>query len=420
MLDKYPRRVAITGYGAVCSLGNDVDEIWNAIINYKVGYKSVKYNDSNIVSRFFGKMEDKPSMKERGFSKSITKFLPEFAKLGMYAASEAVNMAFNQEGELEDTYTPFERGVIFGTGWGSLDEATVEIKNFHDMGMASPFSNLIVMPNVATAAMSMHWNLRGYQNTPIAACATGSIAIGDAFEIIRSGRAKMMIAGGGESIREDFCVWSIDALRALSKEQEALEKACCPFSQDRSGFVLSEGAAVLCLEDMDSAQERGARILGEITGYGNYSDARDITSPAEDLLARKETISTAINRAGLAPEDIDYINTHGTSTPLNDLNETQALKLALGNHAYKVPMSSAKSYTGHLVGGAGSIESIFCLKTIETGIMPATIHLNNPDPECDLDFIPNVHKQKDDIQRIMNVNYGFGGSNSALLFESPN
>lgn len=418
MSNNHPRRVAITGYGAVCSLGNSVEEIWSSITHYKVGYKSVPLQDPNIVSRFFGKMEDKPSMK--GFPKAILKFLPEFAKLGMAVTAEAVTMAFGHKDELDRCYDPFERGVIFGTGWGSLDEATVEIKNYHDVGMASPFSNLIVMPNVATAAISMHWNLRGYQNTPIAACATGSIAIGDAYEIIRSGRAKVMIAGGGESIRADFCVWSIDALRALSKEQDAIEKACCPFSADRSGFVLSEGAAVLCLEDMASAQARGARILGEVIGYGNYSDARDITSPAEDLLARAKTISSALAQAGATPESIDYINAHGTSTPLNDLNETKALKLALGEHAYNIPISSTKSYTGHLVGGAGAIESIFCLKTFETGVMPATIHLANPDPECDLDFIPNVHRRNDEIHRIMNVNYGFGGSNSALIFASPN
>ncbi len=417
-MNNHPRRVAITGYGAVCSLGNSVDEIWDAIINYQVGYKQALYQDSNIVSGFFGKMDNKPSMK--GFPKAILKFLPEFAKLGLAAASEAVGMAFSKEGELDQCYDPFERGIIFGTGWGSLDEATVEIKNYHDIGIASPFSNLIVMPNVATAAMSIHWNLRGYQNTPIAACSTGSMAIGDAFEIIRSGRAKMMLAGGAESIRANFCVWSIDALRALTKEREVLEKACCPFSLDRSGFVLSEGAAALCLEDMESAQERGAKILGEIIGYGNFSDARDITSPADDTLARVRTITRALEQAGAAPETVDYINTHGTSTPLNDLNETKAIKMAYGDSAYKIPMSSTKSYTGHLVGGAGAIESIFCLKTFETGIMPATIHLANPDPECDLDFIPNVHRRKDEMRRIMNVNYGFGGSNSALLFENTN
>jgi 3-oxoacyl-[acyl-carrier-protein] synthase II len=297
MQKKVPRRVAVTGYGAVCSLGNSSSEIWNSIVNYRIGYQQETFPDSSIVARYFGMMHNKPPRK--GFPKAIMKFLPEFARLGMVAADEAVTMAFGRDTPLDDIYDPFERGVIFGTGWGSQDESTVENANYRREGMASPFSNLLVMSNVATAAMSMHWNLRGYQNTPIAACATGSIALGDAFEVIRSGRAKVMLAGGGESIREGFCVWSIDALRALSKEQEAREKACCPFSADRSGFVLSEGAAVLCLEDMESAQARGAKILGEVVGYGNYSDARDITSPAEDLLARTRTIQAACAQAGL-------------------------------------------------------------------------------------------------------------------------
>jgi len=272
------------------------------------------------------------------------------------------------------------------------------------------------MPNVATAAISMHWNLRGYQNTPVAACATGSIAIGDAFEKIRSGKARMMLAGGGESITQGFSVWSIDTLRALSKEQEDIRKACCPFSADRSGFVLSEGAAVLCLEDYESAVSRGANILAEITGYGSYSDARDITSPAEDMLARIQCVRAALQQAGLQPDGLQYINAHGTSTQLNDLNETNTLKLALGDAAKRIPASSTKSYTGHLIAAAGAMESIFSIRTLETGMMPATIHLDRADPACDLDYIPHEHRHSASIEHVMNINYGFGGANSALIF----
>ena len=409
-----PRRVAVTGYGAMCSLGNSVDEIWNSIVNYKVGYRREEFDGPNVVAKFFGFMHDKPPTKK--IPKAILKFLPEYARLGMLAADEAVNMAFGSIANFEDSYDPFDRGVIFGTGWAAQDESTIETANYRDTGIAAPFSNLFVMPNVATAAISIRWNLRGYQNTAIAACATGSIAIGDAYEIIRSGRAKAMLAGGAESITRGFSVWSIDTLRALSKEQDSLEKACCPFSLDRSGFVLSEGAAVLCLEDLESAKERGATILAEITGYGNFSDARDITSPAEDMLARTRSIQAALVQAEISPAKIDYINAHGTSTPLNDFNETNTLKLALGDAAWKIPTSSTKSYTGHLIAAAGAIESIFSIKTLQTGLMPATIHLNRPDPECDLDFIPNEHRTHDDIRYVLNVNYGFGGANSALVF----
>lgn len=414
MQKKELRRVAVTGYGAVCSLGNNVEEIWDAITNYQVGYRREEVDNPNVVAKFFGFMRNKPTNKK--IPKGILKFLPEYARLGMVAADQAVSMAFGSESDFRAVYDPFDCGVIFGTGWAAQDESTVENANFRDDGFAAPFSNLLVMPNVATAAMSIRWDLRGYQNTPIAACATGSIAIGDAYEIIRSGRAKAMLAGGAESITRGFSVWSIDTLRALSKEQESVEKACCPFSLDRSGFVLSEGAAVLCLEDMESAQERGATILAEITGYGNFSDARDITSPAEDMLARIRSIQVALAQAGILPSDIDYINAHGTSTPLNDLNETNTLKLALGEAASAIPISSTKSYTGHLIAAAGAIESIFCIKTLQTGLMPATIHLNSPDPECSLDFIPNKHRHHEDIRHVLNVNYGFGGANSALVF----
>lgn len=412
------RRVAITGYGAVCALGNNVDEIWDAIAHYRVGYQRETFTDPKIVAKYFGFIKNPPSTKK--FPKSLLKFLPEFAKHGLVAADEALATAFGENANLDEFYSPFDRGVIFGTGWGGQDAMNEMNESYLQSGWASPFSNLMAMSSVATAALSIHWNLRGYQNTPIAACATGSIALGDAYEIIRSGRAKMMLAGGGESIKTMFNVWTTDVLRALSKEQETTEKACCPFSVDRSGFVMSEGAAVVCLEDYEYAKARGANILAEVRGYGSFSDAYDITSPAEDLQARTMSIKVACKNAGINTTEIDYINAHGTSTPLNDLNETQCLKLALGDLAYKIPTSSTKSYTGHLIAATGSMESIFCIKSMQTGLIPATIHLNNPDPACDLDYVPNVHRYSDDINVTLNVNYGFGGANSALVFARCN
>jgi 3-oxoacyl-[acyl-carrier-protein] synthase II len=209
-----PRRVAVTGYGAVCSLGNNVDEIWNSISNYKVGYQREEFEGPNVVAKFFGFMHNKPPSKK--IPKAILKFLPEHARLGMLAADEAVSMAFGPDSNFGDFYDPFERGVIFGTGWAAQDESTVETKSYHDTGLAAPLSNLLVMPNVGTAAISIRWNLRGYQNTAIAACATGSIAIGDAYEIIRSGRAKVMLAGGSESITQGFFAIEL-LLQKLSK-----------------------------------------------------------------------------------------------------------------------------------------------------------------------------------------------------------
>jgi 3-oxoacyl-[acyl-carrier-protein] synthase II len=408
------RRVAVTGYGAVCSLGRNSQEIWDAIVEYRVGYAKETHPNAFVVTKFFGNMPLAPDVSN--FSKTLLKNLPKFARIGLVAADEAIKMAFSGNSTMDEFYTPFERGVIFGTGWGGQD-ATVENNDAYNRdGIASPLTNILSMHGVGTAAISINWNLRGYQNTPIAACATGSIAVGDAFERIRHGKARMMLAGGGESIRNPFNVWTVDILGALTKEQESVERACCPFSRDRSGFVMSEGAAVLCLEDYEIAVNRGARILAEVTGYGSYSDAFDMTSPSADYQGRTMSIRAACEQASVSAAEIDYINAHGTSTPLNDVNETDCMKISFGKEAYKIPISSTKSYTGHLVAGAGAIESIFCLKTIESGLIPATIHLKNQDPLCDLDYVANEHRSNRSVNTVLNVNYGFGGTNSALIF----
>jgi len=326
-------------------------------------------------------------------------------------------MAFGDTDEIASHYSPFDCGAIIGTGYGSGDQVHQMYDLYRETKFGDPLGSLISMPSIATAAATLHWNLRGYQNTVAAACATGTIAIGEAYHVIRSGRAKMMLAGGAESMRDVSNIWNADAIGALSKEQNDVTKASCPFSANRSGFVLAEGAAVLCLEEREHAIARGANILGEITGYGNLSDARDFTAPAVDMEARKRSIAIAMSEAGIAPEDLDYINAHGTSTPLNDLNESNSIKSLFGEAAYAIPISSTKSYTGHLIGAAGSLESIFCLKAIETGTLPATLHLNTPDPECDLNYIPNRHLQAARVDRTLNLSFGFGGANAALILE---
>lgn len=368
---------------------------------------------TRINTRFLGTLEELPNY--RRIPNSIKKYLPEFARLGFLAADQALTRAF-RDSSPQDYYPPLDCGVIFATGWGATDHISAFSAEFSSAGISSPFSCLIGMHNVGTAAISMYWKLRGYQNTPIAACAASSIALGDAFEVIRSGRAKMMLAGGGESLRGDVSIWSADVLQALTKEKSDIRRACCPFSADRSGFVMSEGAGVVCLEDLESAEARGATILAEVIGYGNYSDAYDMTAPAPDLEARIACIGRACRQAGISPDDVDYINAHGTSTPLNDLNETECIKRFFGDHAWRVPVSSTKSYTGHLMGAAGIMESIFCIKTLQTGLIPATANLDKPDPACDLDFVPNVHRQLPRVDVALNLNYGFGGCNSALLF----
>jgi 3-oxoacyl-[acyl-carrier-protein] synthase II len=409
------KRVVVTGYGAVTSLGENSAEVWDAILARRLGYRVTLTGEEKVHARFFGFLEPNPR-RHKGLPKSLLKALPEYARNALVAAREAVGMAFGDGRMPEAAYSPFDCGVLVGTGWGGLDTANMNNNDYRQTGFATSYSTVMSMTNVATAAVSMRYKLRGYQSTPIAACASGAIAIGDAAEVIRSGRAKMMLAGGSESLREQLNVYCIDLIGALSKEQSDPTKACCPFSKARTGFVLSEGAAILCLEEYESARARGARILGEITGYGNFSDAYDLTAPAPDREARVRTIKAALADARLEPRDLHYVNAHGTSTPLNDYNESESLKDALGEQAYRLPVSSTKSYTGHLIGAAGALESLICLKVIASGVVPATANLNEPDPECDLDYVPNEHRRAS-VRRCLNLSFGFGGANAALVIE---
>ncbi|MBU9849018.1 beta-ketoacyl-[acyl-carrier-protein] synthase family protein [Rahnella aceris] len=405
------KRVVVTGYGAITPLGMNAHQSWNAIMAYETGYRYIDRRSGGIKSRFFGLIEGELNLKF--LPAGIRRRLPRFAHLALIAAHEAMEMAFGDT-SLTQYHAELDRGTVIGTGWGGLDETVSNHDKYRASGLGSTFGCFYSMPSIATAACSQHWMLRGYQNTPSAACATGTIAIGDAFNAIQTGRATMMLAGGAESLLTDTAVWNIDVLSALTREEQDITKASCPFSLERNGFVLSEGAAVLCLEDREIALARGATILGEITGYGNFSDAVDFTAPAEDKLARVKTIQAALKQARLNPGELDYINAHGTSTPLNDRNETESIKLALGEKAYDIPVSSTKGYSGHLIAAAGSFESIICLQALEHQIMPATHHLKLADPACDLDFISEGHRPAS-MQNILNLSFGFGGANAALV-----
>lgn len=415
-METKPNRVVITGYGAITSLGKDSNEAWSAILDKKMGYDVWDDPGKDIKTRIFGNIRYELPLER--FSKRILKSAPRFARLGLIATDEAVSMAFGEEQAISAFYNEYERGVVFGTGWGGFDNVGADYYAYRDCKTPSIQSCFHGMPSVGTAAISVNWSMKGYQNTPVAACATGNIAIGDAYEKIRNGKIKMALAGGGESTMNPHSIWAIDVLSALTKEKHDPVKACCPFSLDRSGFVLSEGAAVVCLENLDDALKRNAVILGEIIGYANYSDAYvNLTVPSPDRNSRMLTIQKAIEYAGLELKDIDYINAHGTSTPMNDLNETQVLKDVFGELAYEIPVSSTKSYTGHLIAAAGSAETIFCLKSIQDGIIPATINLHNPDPQCDLNYVPNEHLSGQTLDHVVNVNYGFGGANSCLVIK---
>lgn len=414
---EHNRRVVITGYGALCSLGANSDQIWRSVVDKKLGYKLHEFSDQRIKAKFFG-MIDAETIRDQhqGFSKGLLRKLSDFAKYALISGREALQAAFAGANPAAH-YSPFDCGVIIGTGWGGLDSANANNTEYNQSRFASPFATIMSMNNVATAALSMHFGLKGFQNTPVAACASGAIAIGEAVEVIRRGQARCMLAGGSESLRDVFNVWSIDVLDALSKEVADPSKACCPFSLDRSGFVLSEGAAVVCLEEMESAVARGARILAEVSGYHNCSDAYDFTAPAPDCQGRFQVIAGALREAGMAPGQISYVNAHGTSTPLNDHYETLALKEVMGQAAYEVPISSTKSYTGHLIGAAGAMETIICVKAIENNLIPATINLMRPDPACDLNYAPNQHVTGVPVDACLNLSFGFGGANAALVIK---
>ena len=338
------QRVVITGYGAICSLGENSEQIWQAIRDKKSGYEIWDDPGKGVGAKFFGRVTSPLNLSR--FSRKVLKNAPRFAEFGLIAADETITMAFGNEQDIFSHYDPCDCGVIFGTGWAGFDCSTINYYAYSDPHSltASAHSCFHSMPSIGTSLITVNWKLRGYQNSPVAACATGNIAIGDAYEIIRSGKARMMIAGGGESLMQPFTVWSVDILGALSKEQQDVVKACCPFSLDRSGFILSEGAATVCLERLEDALARNATIYGEVVGYANHSDAYvNLTAPAPDLIGRVTTIQRAMAYAGLGVEDIDYINAHGTSTPMNDYNETLVLKEVFGQRAQAIPVSSTKS-----------------------------------------------------------------------------
>lgn len=405
-------RVVITGYGGICSLGNDTTRIWNNIVEKKLGYSKDEYSLPGIKSKFFGRIVD--PLDTRSISRRILRNTPRFAQLALLAAQEAMSMTFPQEG-ISSVYRDVDCGTIVGTGWGGIDSisANATLRKMEEMPTQACFHS---MPNIATAAVSVNWGLRGYQNTPVAACATSNIAIGDAYRLIKNGVVKFMIAGGAESTMDPFSIWAIDVMGALSKESDDPAAACCPFDARRSGFILSEGAALVCLERLEDALARGATILGEIIGYDSRSDAwSTLSAPAPDLTGRIEAVQRAMDDAGVSTDDIGYINAHGTSTQANDLSETVTIKRIFGKKAYNIPISSTKSYTGHLIAAAGAMETIFCLKAMQYGMAPATVNLIEPDPDCDLNYLACDHLSEISIQTVLNVNYGFGGANSCLV-----
>jgi 3-oxoacyl-[acyl-carrier-protein] synthase II len=406
------RRVVVTGLGLLCPVGIGVEAGWTNLVAGKSGIGPVTCFDiKDYPSQIAGEVkgfEPADFMPEK-----LIKRIDPFVRLGLAAARMAIEDA--------DLKIPEDRasrvGVITGCGLGGLGS----IEYYRDVLVnkgpkrVSPFFIPMAIPNMVSGQISIMCGAKGPNTVICTACAAGSHAIGDAFKTIQNGVADVMICGGTESVITPLAFAGFSNMKALSTRNERPERASRPFDKERDGFIIGEGAGILIIEEMNHALERGANIRAEIIGYGLTGDAYHITAPPEDGEGGARCMSMALEDAGLSYQDIDYINAHGTSTPLNDMCETRAIKTVFKDRAKEIPVSSTKSMTGHLLGGAGGVEAIFCIKTIEDGIIPPTINYEVPDPECDLDYVPNKARSQS-VDVVMSNSFGFGGTNAVLIF----
>jgi 3-oxoacyl-[acyl-carrier-protein] synthase II len=409
------KRVVITGMGILSPLGLDAETTWSKLIAGESGIDYITLFDTTGFKTTFGG-ELKGFDPGQYLNVKEVKRTDRFSQLAVAAAHQAATDAHL---ELDDQ-TRQETGAIIGSGIGGLNTLYAQTIVLHEKGpdRLSPFTVPMMIADMASGQVSISLGLKGPNFCTTSACASGADAIGTAFEIIKRGDIPVMLAGGSEAIINPLGIASFNALKALSERNDSPREASRPFDTEHDGFVMSEGSAVLVLEDMDHAKNRGASIIAEIIGYGASADAFHMTQPVESGEGAARAMLMALFKSGLSPSDIDYINAHGTSTPLNDRMETRAIKSAFGDYAYKVPVSSTKSMTGHLIGAAGAIEACFCALAIRDAVIPPTINLNTPDAECDLDYVPNVARRKS-ITTALSNSFGFGGHNSTLILRHP-
>ena len=406
------RRVVVTGIGAVSPLGNDAHTTWENVLAGKSGIGPLtRLNADDFPAKVAGELKDFDIEKyvDRKEARKMDRFTH-------YAIAASVMAVEDAKLEINDSNAT-RVGVWIGSGIGGLETLENQHEIFLNRGYkrVSPFFVPMMIPDMAAGQVSIKLGAKGINSCTVTACATGTNSIGDAFKAIQRGDADVMISGGTEAPITKMAVAGFCANTALTTNPDP-NTACRPFDADRDGFVLSEGAGIVILEELEHALNRGATIYAEIAGYGATGDAYHITAPAPGGEGGARAMNMAINDAGLAPEDIQYINAHGTSTPYNDKYETAAIKEVFGDYAYKVAVSSTKSMTGHLLGAAGGIEAIFTALSIRDGIIPPTIHIETPDPECDLDYVPNVAR-KADVKAAISNSLGFGGHNATILFK---
>ncbi|MDB9313603.1 beta-ketoacyl-ACP synthase II [Spirulina sp. CS-785/01] len=407
------KRVVITGLGAITPIGNDLQSYWEGLMEGRNGIGEVtRFDASKHTCRIAGEVKDfDPHLY---LERKEAKRMDRFAQFGVAASKQALADAQLVIDELNADQV----GVLIGTGVGGLKvmEDQQEIYLNKGPSRCSPFMIPMMIANMAAGLTAIHTGAKGPNSCTVTACAAGSHAIGDAFRLIQGGYAKAMICGGTEAAVTPLSFAGFASARALSTRNDNPTEACRPFDKNRDGFVMGEGAGILILEELDHAVQRGAKIYGELVGYGMTCDAYHMTSPVPDGQGATRAIELALKDGGITPEQVSYVNAHGTSTPANDVTETRAIKKALGERANQIVVSSTKSMTGHLLGGSGGIEAVATALAIANDCVPPTINLTNPDPDCDLDYVPHESRETP-IEVALSNSFGFGGHNVTLAFK---
>ncbi|MDP1511041.1 beta-ketoacyl-ACP synthase II [Paenibacillus sp. CMAA1739] len=406
------QRVVITGMGVITSLGQDLSTLWDNLMAGKSGISKIEaFDTSDYTTKIAASIKDfnPEDYIDRKDARKMDRFV-QFAVAASKMALEDSKLVIGENVDAERV------GVSVGSGIGGLGTWEDQHNALIEKGpkRVSPFFIPMMIANMGSGQVSISLGAKGPNTSPVTACATGSHAIGDSFRMIQRGDADAMICGGAEATIRPIGIAGFCSMRAMSTRNDEPEKASRPFDTERDGFVMGEGSGVLILESLDHALKRGAHIYGEVIGYGLSGDAHHMTEPDPEGAAR--CIRMAIRDAGLNPEDIDYINAHGTSTPVGDKSETEAVKKTLGEHAYKVAISSTKSMTGHLLGAAGGVEAVICGLALQHQTIPPTINLDNQDPACDLDYVPNKPR-KADLNVVMSNSFGFGGHNATVILK---
>ena len=407
------RRVVITGLGVVSPVGSSVTKFWENLTAGKSGIGRItKFDPEGFPVQIAGEVKDFDPLEY--FEKKEVRRTDPFIQFAVGAAVQAVKDAGLEEFDVDKNRV----GVLIGSGIGGLTTIEEQHRILLEKGprRISPFCVPMEIINMASGLVSIRFGYKGPNISVVTACATGTHAIGEAYRTIQYGDADVMVAGGAESCITPLSVAGFAAAKALSTRNDEPEKASRPFEKNRDGFVMGEGAGIVILEELEHAKRRGAKILAEVVGYGTSGDAYHMTAPAPEGEGAARAMANALKDAGVKPEEIDYINAHGTSTKFNDLFETMAIKRVFGEHAYRVKISSIKSMIGHLLGAAGGVEVISSVMTLQTGVIPPTINYEEPDPECDLDYTPN-RAVKADVRYVLKNSFGFGGTNACLVLK---